>query len=58
MATHSSVIAWKIPWTEEPGYGLQTTVPGVAKSRTRLSGFTSLLESSLAVSQKVKHTVT
>ena len=28
MATHSSVLAWKIPWTEEPGYGLQTTVHG------------------------------
>ena len=25
MATHSSILAWKIPWTEEPG-GLQTTV--------------------------------
>ena len=24
MATHSSILAWKIPWTEEPG-GLQTT---------------------------------
>ena len=22
MATHSSIIAWRIPWTEEPG-GLQ-----------------------------------
>ena len=22
MATHSSVLAWRIPWTEEPG-GLQ-----------------------------------
>ena len=31
MATHSSTLAWKIPWTEEPG---------VAKSRTRLSDFT------------------
>ena len=30
MATHSSTLAWKIPWTEEPG-GL--TVHGVAKSR-------------------------
>ena len=28
MATHSSILAWKIPWTEEPG------VHGVAKSRT------------------------
>ena len=27
MATHSSIIAWEIPWTEEPGglpfFGLQ-----------------------------------
>ena len=23
MATHSTVLAWKIPWTEEPG-GLQS----------------------------------
>ena len=23
MATHSSILAWKIPWMEEPG-GLQT----------------------------------
>ena len=23
MATHSSIIAWEIPWTEEPG-GLQS----------------------------------
>ena len=31
MATHSSILAWKIPWMEEPG-GLQ--VQGVAKSQT------------------------
>ena len=23
MATHSNILAWEIPWTEEPG-GLQT----------------------------------
>ena len=23
MATHSSVLAWRVPWTEEPG-GLQS----------------------------------
>ena len=28
MATHSSILAWEIPWTEEPG-GL--TVQGVAE---------------------------
>ena len=37
MASHSSALAWKIPWTEEPG-GLQSM--GSAKSRTQLSDFT------------------
>ena len=26
MATHSSILAWRIPWTEEPG-GLHTVSP-------------------------------
>ena len=38
MATHSSILAWEIPWTEEPGrlqsMGLQ--------SQTQLSDFYSL----------------
>ena len=38
MAAHSSALAWRIPWTEEPG-GLQATGL-VAESRTRLSDFT------------------
>ena len=29
MATHSSILAWRIPWTEEPG---GATVPGVTES--------------------------
>ena len=33
MAAHSSILAWRIPWTEEPG-GLQSM--GVAKSGTQL----------------------
>ena len=37
MATHSSTLAWRIPWREEPGR-LQST--GVAKSQTWLSDFT------------------
>ena len=37
MAPHSSTLAWKIPWTEEPG-GLQSM--GSLKSQTRLSDFT------------------
>ena len=31
MATHSSILAWEIPWTEEAG-GLYT-VPGVTMSQ-------------------------
>ena len=37
MAPHSSPLAWKIPWTEEPG---RLQFSGVSKSRTRLSDFT------------------
>ena len=37
MAPHSSTLAWKIPWMEEPG---RLAVHGVAKSQTRLSDFT------------------
>ena len=37
MTTHSSTLAWKIPWMEEPGR--LHTVHGVAKSRTRLTDF-------------------
>ena len=32
-ATHSCIVAWRIPWTEEPG-GLQST--GSQKSRIQL----------------------
>ena len=35
METHSGILAWRIPWTEEPGGCF--TVLGVAKSRTQLS---------------------
>ena len=28
MATHSSILAWEIPWTEEPG-GLQSMMKKV-----------------------------
>ena len=32
MVTHSSIVAWRIPWTEEPG-GLQSME---SRNRTRL----------------------
>ena len=34
MATHSSIIAWRILWTEEP---VDYTVHGVTKTQTHLS---------------------
>ena len=34
VATHSSILAWSIPWTEEPG---GATVHGVVKSQTQLN---------------------
>ena len=39
MAPHSSILAWRIPWTEGPW----TTVHGVAQSQTRLRDFTFTL---------------
>ena len=36
MASHSSILAWEIPWTEEPG-GLQSM--GSQKSQIQLSDF-------------------
>ena len=44
MATHSSILAWTIPWAEK-------SVHGVAKSQTQLSYFHS---HSLSISQKPK----
>ena len=38
MTTHSSILAWRIPGTEEPG-GLPSM--GVAQSRTRLKRLSS-----------------
>ena len=34
MATHSSILVWRIPWAEEPG-GLQSM--GLQKNQTQLS---------------------
>ena len=39
MATHSSILAWEIPRTEEPG-GLQSM--GSQKSRVQLSNYTAI----------------
>ena len=50
MATHSSTLAWKIPWTEEPGR-LQSMG---SQSRTRLSNFTFFHFSALVLPKNQK----
>ena len=37
MATHSSILAWEIPWTEEPG-GLQSLFQGKAEFNDAVEG--------------------
>ena len=39
LVTHSSILAWGIPWTEEPA-GLQSM--GSQKSQTQLSNLTAV----------------
>ena len=55
MATHSSIPAWEIPWTEEPG-GLQTT--GSQKSRTRLSEYTTTATKYIFLPAELQFSVT
>ena len=55
MAPHSSTLAWKIPWTEEPG---RAVVHGVTKIWTGLSDFTltfhfNALEKEMATNSSV-----
>ena len=38
MATHCSILVWKIPWTEEPGR--LHAVHRITKNQTRLSNYT------------------
>ena len=40
MATHSIILAWRIPWTEEPGLA---TVHGISKNQTQLRDEVSVL---------------
>ena len=42
MATHASVLAWRIPWTEEPG-GLQSIGSQRVKHDWVTNSFTSFL---------------
>ena len=54
MATHSSTLAWKIPWTERPG----RLAHGIAKSRTLLNDFTFFFSSKKQTSFNLMAAVT
>ena len=43
MATHSNILAWRIPWMEEPG-GLQSTGSQRIKHELSINTFTFLIE--------------
>ena len=42
MTTHSSILAWKVPWTEEPG-GLQRRLVGYSPGGHKESDMTERL---------------
>ena len=56
MATHSSTLAWKIPWTEEPGglqsMGLQSSSSSIRQNRQKSISQIAILECSNAGKHK------
>ena len=54
MATHSNILAWRIPWTEEPGDPFHT----VAKSWIQLSNSPLLKVDCLSIWSRMKHSLT
>ena len=45
MTTHSSILAWKIPWSEMVRGARQATVYGVAETQINICTFTGFLVS-------------
>ena len=50
MTTHSSILDWESPWTEEPG-GLQSMVS--QKNQTQLSNHTTIVTTNLIKEIKI-----
>ena len=50
MATHFSILAWEIPWTEEPG-GLQTMG---SQSQTQLSTHAHTVPCDFEIQRQIK----
>ena len=53
MATHSSILDWRIPWTEEPGSPWGCRESDTTEQRTFL-----LVENSKELPQKIKNRIT
>ena len=50
MATHSSILAWRIPWTEEPGKGnCKVIQKGNDRLRDRKEKITSFMDTSYGI---------
>ena len=54
MVTHSSIIAWRISWTEEPGR-LQSMGLQESDTAERLSTSTALLDICLLIFGEIDH---
>ena len=56
MATHSSVLAWRIPWTEEPDSFRSI---GSQKSQTKLQQLSTLTRSNIkyVLFLQIQHTI-
>ena len=52
MATHFSVLAWKRPWTEEPGRLQSVGVSAVSDTTWRLSNNTVTVNTNFSESQE------
>ena len=52
MATHSSILAWKIPWTEEPG-GPQSMSPQTLDTTEQLNTHTKQEKASEKIFEEI-----
>ena len=55
MVIHSSVLAWRIPWAEKPGWLLSIGLQGVEHDRSNLTGLTSLLSLQISLQAPLSH---
>ena len=49
MATHCNILAWRIPWTEEPGGLESSSVQSLSHVRLFVTPWTVALQASLSI---------